>query len=257
MNTYHKTSQGTVFLAIAAVVALTLAAAQATQATIIETDSTTSSGFTINTTGDLAYDVAPVVSGTGLLTSIAEDNGSPQPTNNPAVLTDGLFGPADPTNTTPTTVAGIQNGTIITIPLASPSDISGIETYTAWHDTGRDGQNYTASYSSDGGTGYSPLDTVAYAPSQNDAEVALASSTGSLASGVTDIQFNFENVENNGVGYSEIAIYGAAVPEPASLALLAVAGLAILVRPRKSTGKASLNSRAAAHGPDEPTSARS
>ena len=232
MNPFRKTKQGTLSLAIVAA-ALTLVVAQATRATIIETDSTTNTGYTINTTGDLAYGVAPVVSGNGLLANIPEDNGNPQPTNNPAVLTDGLFGPADPTNTSPTTVAGIQSGTVITIPLAIPSNISGIDTYTAWHDTGRDGQNYTVYYSTDGGTSYTALDTVAYAPSQNDAEVALTSSTGLLASGITDIQFNFENVQNNGVGYSEIAIYGAAVPEPSVLVLLAIGGAGLLLLGRR------------------------
>jgi len=125
--------------------------------------------------------------------------------------------------------AGITNGLVLTYALSSPSTITGIDSFVSGADTGRNQQDYTLSYSTDNGSTYTTLNTVAYTPpvTDNNSEVAL---TGTLA-GVTDIQFSFNNVENNEVGYSELVVTGEA-PEPSTYALLGLSlvGLIFLAR---------------------------
>ncbi len=107
------------------------------------------------------------------------------------------------------------NGGSITYELttAGPTgyDISEVNVYTGWNDDGRDGQNYTVSYStvSDPGT-FIDIATV----TRDDAgrfeksSVTEGTAPNLLATGVKAIRITFNGQENGGVGYKEIDVIG-------------------------------------------------
>jgi len=114
--------------------------------------------------------------------------------------------------------------------------ITSIRTFAGWDD-GRDGQQYTVSYS----TAATPntFDSLIAinlfnAVDQdddgiNDAHtlVELTDTSGTLAVGVAQLRFTFSGVENDGTGFREFDVFGAptAVPEPGVFATVAGAGL--------------------------------
>lgn len=157
----------------------------------------------------------------------------------PAVLTDGVHGVSGSGNR-----IGAQGGNHVLYSLdtiASPAGytLTDINVYGGWHDTGRDHQKFTVAYSTtaDSET-FIDLHSVSYNPPASGsgsvyAAVLLSSDGGVLADNVAKVRVTFENAENGWSGYSEIDVIGAAVPEPAGLAVLGLAAMGLTARRRR------------------------
>ncbi|NNM84935.1 MAG: PEP-CTERM sorting domain-containing protein [Phycisphaerales bacterium] len=221
---------------------------------VIVSGTSSSTGFTVPTANDVLYHEPTLGGATGSYSaSIANPPNATEASWNGSggyrsdisglgYLFDGIA----PSNQFGNNWFGVAGGTgssatVVTVPLQTASALDSIATYTVWGDSGRVNQSYSVSYSTDGGSTYTTLDSsVAYtyslATTPAATEVVLTdSSGGALAGGaiITDLQFTFGPQQNNGVAYSEIAAY-APVPEPSTLSVLGVgaAGLLLLLRRR-------------------------
>jgi hypothetical protein len=220
------------FLAAGGLAVVSLLSTGIASANVVENNISGNNGFTVPTANDILLGTTPIQSGG---TYFPADSSL-------TALTDGIA-PANPVNANPPEFFGAEDGTVLTFNLSVTTNINSIVTYTGWQDSGRVNQNYTVSYSTDNGNTYTPLTTVSYvfsgtsAPPGSsgggipaDTEVQLTSNSGPLITGATNLQFSFANVQNDGVGYTEIAAY---VPEPATLGLVAVGGLGLLLLKRR------------------------
>ena len=64
-------------------------------------------------------------------------------------------------------------------------------------------------------------------------ESLVTDDTGTIASGVGEIQLLFPTQENGYVGYREIDVLGTAVPEPSAFSLLGLVAFGLIVRRRR------------------------
>ncbi|MFT5526534.1 MAG: hypothetical protein ACI9HK_004511, partial [Pirellulaceae bacterium] len=169
------------------------------------------STFVVSST-DLLTGLIPVVSGGTL-------NGNEGTSSNPAILTDGTFGGAGLDNAAEyAATLTIGDNTTLTYTLDTSNnpngfDITGIDTFSAWRDGGRDSQDYSVRYSTVDAPGtfvdlssvsFDPIDT---APASG--AVFLADRGKILAERVIALQFVFGTQENPYVGYREIDVFGA------------------------------------------------
>ena len=129
---------------------------------------------------------------------------------------------------------GGGSGTFVVYPLGVPHNITSIVIYGGWNDAGRDAQHYDL-LTSTNGTTFTPLTTIEINPGVQGTDttpvsnrVAFTQNAGpNVASGVTHLRVNFLAVENGYTGYTEIDVFGAPVPEPASCTLAGVALMAL------------------------------
>lgn len=166
-----------------------------------------------------------------------------------AVLNNGTYGTisgGNPGNNSlfATAGGGSGSGDFVTYTLdlaASPQgyNITGIDSYAGWNDSGRDQQFYTAAYSTvaDPGT-FIPITTVNYNPAAGGDPVAnrvsITDTTGTLATNVAAVRFDFDpGTENGYSGYTEFDVFGAPVPEPTALGLLGLGATGLLARRRR------------------------
>jgi hypothetical protein len=167
--------------------------------------------------------------------------------NTLSLLSDGAFGASGAGASGGTaSVAPASLGTTIRFDLNLTLNILGytltqLDTFVSW-DTGRDGQEYTVAYSTVAAPNtFLTLATVPqFEPpvgtpfADSHTRIRLTDSTGVLATNVASIRYTFTNFEANGTAYREIDAIGTPVPEPASLSLVGIAGLALLSRRRKA-----------------------
>ncbi len=156
-------------------------------------------------------------------------------------LTNGTFGLPNLPAGLPETVS-ISNNTTITYSLntiAFPAgyNITGVDVYAGWRDSGRDNIDVSVLFS----TVANPLvfntyHTVSFAAGAGGgASSLITDTTGLLATNVAAVRFTFPTQENGYVGYRELDVHGVgvqAIPEPTSLAALSLGGLALLRRRR-------------------------
>ena len=131
-----------------------------------------------------------------------------------ATLTDGSFGTVG-TGTAgyadTTSVLVNNNSLTLTYTFTTPETIATIDTYSAWLDSGRDGQKYSIYYTTTTNSTLTQLSgsSVSTGGSNNSEFVQLAI-PGGLAN-VTSIQFAFANSQENGyVGMKQLAVLGIA-----------------------------------------------
>jgi hypothetical protein len=192
---------------------------------------------TQKTTGTLPVAANDLIAGQAAVVTGTPLNGLESTSNNPLVLTNGVFGAANKDGA-PGEVVTIQTGTTLTylLDLASAPagyDITGIDTYAGWNDTGRDAQDYTVqvAYYDDLNT-FVGLADVGFNPGGGDPSNTFVSLEnplgGPMAFNVGAIRFLFGAQENGHVGFREIDVFGtASVPEPASIAIWSLVGLSL------------------------------
>ena len=173
------------------------------------------------------------------------------------VLTDGTYGTITQPGGAPdrshaafaTVGGGGGTGAFIVYELdtaAAPLgyDISRIDMYGGWNDSGRDQQLFAVGYTTlaSGGT-FIDLATANFNPTvpantQSATRVSVTDDAGGvLASGVNRLLFQFDPTgqpENGYVGYAEIDVIGApTVPEPATGMVLCAGAAGLLARRRR------------------------
>ncbi len=127
-------------------------------------------------------------------------------------------------------------GQSATYDLGGSFNVASIVIYGGWIDGGRDQQNVDVLVSYDGSIFTSLGATLGGNSSSADLifhRNTIDSADAGEFDGVQAIRFDFGNAENNGTGYSEIDVFGTAVPEPTTTALLGLSGLALILRRRK------------------------
>lgn len=119
------------------------------------------------------------------------------------------------------------------------SNIARVDVYGGWNDNGRDEQEFSLEFSSNGGATFgSPILSGEFNPTvgaslQSATLVRISDNAGPLATAVNALRvsFNFP-VENGYVGYAEIDVV--AVPEPGALGLLGLAAAGLAAWRRRS-----------------------
>jgi autotransporter-associated beta strand protein len=133
-----------------------------------------------------------------------------------ATLTDGSTGDAGRQRD----AVSPLNGTSVVFPLDLSTNTKGynitsLDTYAAWGDSGRDDQDYIVSYSTwDAPEVFIPIERVSnktYMPF-NATHTRLAANFGFLATNVGAVKFDFVNQENAYVGFREFIALGSAAP---------------------------------------------
>lgn len=144
--------------------------------------------------------------------------------------------------------AGGGAGLSVTYALGGAFNLTEIVVYGGWVDGGRDEQNLDVLVSSDG-TNFTSLGaslggnlgtlrgtataTGAQTRSPNSHRNSITDNAGDLATNVTHVRFDQLAVENGYTGYSEFDVFGTAIPEPSSAALLGLGALGLLTRRKR------------------------
>ena len=172
---------------------------------VVSGETNNDTGFTVSSTDLLP---SSLVSTTDNISVNAVENNAIG--GSVALLDNGSFGAAGASGG-----ICINGGSVtyyLNTPGASPGyDISQVNVYSGWNDDGRDGQNYTLSYS----TVANPLTFVDISTVVRDesgrfekTSVTEATAPNLLATGVKAIRITFNGQENGGVGYKEIDVIG-------------------------------------------------
>jgi hypothetical protein len=198
-----------------------------------------------NGTNNLPHTLVP--SATDLLQGLSPTaqagNFSLEGTGGIPVLTNGLF--ASPISRDAGgafqfgsfATGGNGGGTSLTYSLTAASDIASISVFGGWQDGGRDQQSYSIFYSVAAAPGtFLPLTTVNFNPADpagnpQVTRVTISDTTGTLASNVAALRFDFNATENGYSGYSEIDVI--AVPEAGAVSLLGLTALGLAARRRR------------------------
>lgn len=117
--------------------------------------------------------------------------------------------------------------------------ITDINTFAGWggSDATQVNQQYQVLVSSVGSASFAPLTSVNYTPFASgtvaSTVVSLTDSTGTLATGIDAIQFQFANNPiGAGTVYQEIDVIGAAVPEPGTISLMSISTIGLFLTRR-------------------------
>ncbi len=139
--------------------------------------------------------------------------------------TDGQFGPGSPWPSG--NWFWFRSATDYTWALPSASDITNVATYSGWPDSGRVWQNYIFSVSTNGGVAFKDIVTVDASPSISGSplDLQVLISPNVPLTNVTHVRFHFgtpftgDNVQNYGVGYTELVVQGTPSPSRPEITL--------------------------------------
>ncbi|MBB5353193.1 hypothetical protein HNR46_003447 [Haloferula luteola] len=130
--------------------------------------------------------------------------------------------------------------TFVTFDLGSVYDLSQIDVYTGWNDSGRDDSSFTILVSSDGLTfdllgsyAKGSDDTGTYTSPVTNLHSFTDDGGAALATGVQYVQLQFTDADNARAGLVEVDVF-AAVPEPATVGLAGLGLLAGVSRRRRT-----------------------
>jgi len=175
---------------------------------------------TVNESQSSTLNVWPLPSGTNLLATAAIAPASPATHEGSSpiwtTLTNGQLGIAADKSASVTPTDG--DSVVFTLNTSTNTagySLSSIDTYAAWPDSGRDNQNFTIEYATVTSPGiFLPLATVNNATGDpvNNTHTRLTDTTGTLATNVGEIRFNFAGQENTWVGLREFIVLGTPVP---------------------------------------------
>jgi len=129
-----------------------------------------------------------------------------------ATLTDGTAGAAG-LEATYDIAGGSVIYTLDTTAHPAGYDLTAIDTYSGWQDTGRVNQHYEVSFRKVGSSTFGDAVTVNYASAIVNETTPVAthvSITDINLTGVDAVQFTFLDQQNGGVGYKELDVFGAA-----------------------------------------------
>ncbi|MCW1886308.1 PEP-CTERM sorting domain-containing protein [Luteolibacter flavescens] len=190
----------------------------------------------------------------GMTPTVTYTGGTGSPT------TEGSAGSAVWTNGSITTVYGgvpdatahaaygVVNGTVgtsnidtfVTYDLGSLFNLTEVNVFTGWNDSGRDDSSFNLLVSVDGITfsliaGYAkgPDDTGTYTTPVTNRHSIVDDGGAAIATGVRFVQLQFTDSDNGHAGMLEVDVFGAAVPEPGAALLVGLGGLAAMARRRR------------------------
>jgi hypothetical protein len=137
------------------------------------------------------------------------------------------------------TVGGGDIDVFVTFDLGSLHDLTSVDVFTGWNDSGRDDSSFNLLVSADNVT-FAPIaaylkpadNTGAFGTPVTNLHRISDDGAGNLATGVRYVQLQFTDADNGFAGLAEIDVFGTAVPEP-SVVLLGGIGLLGLLRRRR------------------------
>lgn len=129
---------------------------------------------------------------------------------------------------------------LITFDLGALYDLSQIDVYIGWVDSGRDDASFNVFVAgTDGVFGSSILsytkpadDTGAFTSPVTNRHRIVDDGAANIANSVQFVRFEFTDSDNGYAGGLEFDIFGTPIPEPGTIALLTLGGFALLVRRR-------------------------
>ena len=124
-----------------------------------------------------------------------------------SALTDGSFGSADKTNGTCAITKGTLTYALDTTNTPAGYTLASLDSFTGWDDNGRDDQNYWVSFRKVGAPNFSDAIAVSYTGTVKLTHVTV---TNLNLAHIEAVRFTFLTQENNGVGYKELDLSGAA-----------------------------------------------
>jgi hypothetical protein len=137
------------------------------------------------------------------------------------------------------TVGGSNIDTLLSFDLGQWYNLTSVDLYTGWNDSGRDDTSFNLWVSSDNvdfvlvASYLKPGDnTGAFTTPVTNLHRIIDDNGASIAEGIRYLQFQFTDSDNGYAGVVEIDAFGTMIPEPASVLLLALGGLASVVRRR-------------------------
>ena len=138
--------------------------------------------------------------------------------------------------------ATANDGDLVTYNLGGLYNLSQVDVYAAWNDSGRDDFSFNLLVSADG-VGFSQIASYTKLVENNTGQIttpvtSLHSITddgsADIATAVQYVQISVFNADNNWAGIAEVDVFGnTAVPEPTSFILCGLAGLAFALRRKR------------------------
>ena len=137
------------------------------------------------------------------------------------------------------TVGGGDIDVLVTFDLGGLHDLTQVDVFTGWNDSGRDDSSFNLLVSADNVT-FTPIaaylkpadNTGVFGTPVTNLHRIADDGAGDIATGVRYVQLQFTDADNGYAGLAEIDVFGTAVPEP-SVVLLGGIGLLGLLRRRR------------------------